>query len=418
MNQRKKTISTLFWVRKSRANGGKAPLFCRVTICRQRYEMPLNLAIDPKLWNAKLQLCTGKTPAAKDINRIIREQTDVVNAAIDKLQAKGYPLSIENFKLIYRAVDNDFSTIDKLFDYFLATGGNKLRPSTLKSYTATRRHLAAFVMLRYHISDFDITAIDRNFVNEFYAYLQGYLRQDNKRQCTENGALKHMQRFRKLLDMACSNEWIARNPADGMHWEKRKTERGFLTEEELKRIADAQLTPALSVLRDIFLFSVYTGTSFVDMTMLTDNNIVVGIDHSLWLNFNRTKTGQRCSIPLLEPALRILDRYENYRRASPQARLFPVPTNQVTNRDLKIIARAAHVDKNITFHCARHTFATTITLSNGIPLETVSRMLGHASIATTQIYAKIVDKKVLDDMAQLRNRYATENVCLKQKSNK
>lgn len=408
MIAKKKQLTTLYWLRKGRAVLGKSPMFCRVTISGQRYEIPLNLSIDPKIWDAKLQLCTGRSPEAKRANLIINQLSDIIQKTADRLQAKGYPLTIENFRLLYDAAESDVTTINKLFDYFLATNGHKLRPSTLKNYAATRHHLNEYVLTRYSITDFDITAIDKHFVNEFYAYLQGYLRPDDRRRCTENGSLKHMQRLRKLLSVAASNEWIPKNPTDGMTWEKRKSERNYLTEDEIKRISDLQLSPSLSIMRDIFLFSVFTGTSYIDMTELTTANIVKGIDGSLWLNFHRTKTGQRCSIPLLEPALCIIEKYSVFHGNTPGAKLFPVPCNQVANRELKKIARLAGIDKLITFHVARHTFATSITLSNGIPLETVSRMLGHASVATTQIYARIVDKKVLDDMAQLRNRYATK----------
>lgn len=414
MNQKKRTVSTLFWVRKGRASGKKAPLFCRITIRGQRYEIPLNVSIDPAFWDAKAQLFTGKSALAKDVNRRIREQAESVQLAIEKMNAKGYPLNIENFKLVYRAVDNNYSTIDKLFDYHMATMGKKMRPSTVKNYKATRTHLKNFVQVRYHITDFDITAIDRNFVNEFYAYLQGFMREDNVRRCTENGARKHMQRLKKLLRIAATNEWIPRNPADGFKWEKRKTERGFLNEEDLQKLTEAKLSPALSIVRDLFLFSVYTGTSYIDMTTLNADNLTIGIDSSLWLCFHRQKTGQRCAIPLLEPALQIIKRYENYMEADKKKRLFPMPTNQVVNRDLKKIAQICGIDKEITYHMARHSFATTVTLSNGIPLETVSRMLGHASIATTQLYAKIVDKKILDDMSGLRAKYAMQEIKKKQ----
>lgn len=367
----------------------------------------MNIQIPEKDWSQKLQRLAGRTPACKEVNRIIQDQADTIDSVLERIQVKGYTLTLENFKMFYRAVNNEYSTLDRLFEYHMATRGGKMRASTVKNYQGTRNHLAHYVRTKYHIVDYDIRAIDKNFINEFYAYLQGFLREDNMRRCTANGARKHMQRLGKLLKIAYQNEWIEKNPAEGFSWEKNKAERGYLTEKDLKAIQNANLSHSLTFMRDMFLFSVYTGTSYVDMTELTADNIVTGIDGSLWLNFHRVKTGQRCPIPLLKPALDILDRYESYRRANKQGKLFPMPTNQVTNRELKKIAAAAGIDKNLTFHVARHTFATTVTLSNGIPLETVSRMLGHASIATTQIYAKIVDSKVMDDMKSLREKYDT-----------
>ena len=162
----------------------------------------------------------------------------------------------------------------------------------------------------------------------------------------------------------------------------------------------------LSIVRDVFIFAVYTGLSYVDIGNLTNENINVGIDKSLWLSYYRQKTDIHAILPLLQPAVNILKRYEAYHEGKRNNHIFPVPLNQVMNRYLKKVAKQAGVDKNITFHCARHTFATTITLSHGIPIETVSKMLGHTSIKTTQIYAKILDTKVMDDMAALKEMYA------------
>lgn len=156
---------------------------------------------------------------------------------------------------------------------------------------------------------------------------------------------------------------------------------------------------------DVFVFAVYTGLSFVDISNLTNVNINVGIDKSLWLNYYRQKTDIHAMLPLLQPAVCILKRYEAYHEGKRTNHVFPVPPNQVANRYLKKVAKEAGVEKNITFHMARHTFATTITLSHGIPIETVSKMLGHTSIKTTQIYAKILDTKVMDDMAALKELY-------------
>ena len=161
----------------------------------------------------------------------------------------------------------------------------------------------------------------------------------------------------------------------------------------------------LSIVRDVFVFAVYTGLSFVDISNLTNENINVGIDKSLWLNYYRQKTDIHAMLPLLQPAVCILKRYEAYHKGKRTNHVFPVPPNQVANRYLKKVAKEAGVEKNITFHLARHTFATTITLSHGIPIETVSKMLGHTSIKTTQIYAKILDTKVMDDMAALKELY-------------
>lgn len=170
-------------------------------------------------------------------------------------------------------------------------------------------------------------------------------------------------------------------------------------------------TPRLNQVKDIFLFCCFTGLAYVDVKKLSSNHIVIAIDGERWIKINRSKTDTRSSIPLLPTAEAILDKYKNHNEASNDGLLLPVISNQRMNAYLKEIADLCGINKNLTFHLARHTFATTVTLSNGVPIETVSKMLGHKSLKTTQIYAKIIDRKVSDDMKVLRNKF-------KQKSNK
>ena len=164
---------------------------------------------------------------------------------------------------------------------------------------------------------------------------------------------------------------------------------------------------SLGIVRDLFIFAVYTGVSYEDMTRLTQKNIVIGIDKSLWLHYKRVKTGVRVSLPLLEPALEIINRYDTYHKGGKKNQpLFPYVSNQIMNRYLKKVAKLAGVEDRVTYHVARHTFATTITLQHEIPLETVSKMLGHTKITTTQVYARVVDTKVMRDMATLKDMYS------------
>ena len=404
--ERKKTFNVLFWLRKSRTNENLSPLFCRVTIMGQRYEIPTNCHISPASWSAVAQKSLGKTAVDKETNRYIEDLKLQIEETCNKLRQKNYPLNIENFKLMFQSEDNEYSTIKTLFEYHMIMEGKKLSQSTCYQYGVTLKYLLSYVRIKHKVADYDISIIDAAFVNEFFAYLQGYLRQDNMKRCDINGALKHMERFKKVMEMAFNNEWINRNPVKALKAHKEKTDINELDEEAVKRLSTVILPPNLGIVRDLFIFAVYTGVSYEDMTRLTQKNIVIGIDKSLWLSYYRQKTDIHAILPLLQPAVNILKRYEAYHEGKRNNHIFPVPLNQVMNRYLKKVAKQAGVDKNITFHMARHTFATTITLSHGIPIETVSKMLGHTSIKTTQIYAKILDTKVMDDMAALKEMYA------------
>lgn len=417
MSVKKRTFNVLFWLRKSRSAETLSPLYCRITISGQRYEIPMNIYLRPQSWNAEAQMSLGKTAADKNANRNIEDLKLRIEETVDKIRQKNYDLNVENFKLLFKAQENEYSTISTLFDYHAIMEKKNLRGSTLRGYEVTRNHLMKFIRIKFHVTDYDITAIDKPFVNEFFAYLQGYRRTADPRICAVNGAMKHIEKFKKVMNMALQNEWIDRNPVAQFHAKRTKVEKEFLTEKEIKAIEKVTLRPTLCIVRDLFLFAVYTGISYIDIYNLTGENLNIGIDHTQWLNFRRQKTDIRVALPLLPPAEKILQRYVSYHNYQKNVHLFPVPPNQVVNRYLKQIMREAGIDKDVTFHCARHTFATTITLMHGIPIETVSKMLGHASLTTTQIYAKVVDIKVRDDMAALKALYAQKEELSKKTGN-
>lgn len=405
--QKKQTFNILFWLRKGRVSEQLAPLFCRVTIQGQRYEISLNCKIRPQSWNKEAQKSIGKTETDREANRVIENTKLQVEETVTHMHQKGYQFNIANFKLMYQVQDNEYNTISRLFDYHEIIDRKNLKEGSYRGYIITKKHLLDYVRIKYHVADYDINAIDKPFVQEFFAYLQGY-RREGKIKCAVNGALKHITRFKRIMNLALQNEWINRNPVTFLKVKKERVEKGFLSEEEIKALEEVTLKPHLMIVRDIFLFSVYTGAAYVDVSNLTIGNIRLGIDRSLWLQYSRQKTGQRVSLPLLEPAQRIVQQYHRYHSNKPHNKLFPMPTNQEVNRHLKTIADEAGIEKKVTFHMARHTFATTITLSHGIPIETVSKMLGHAALSTTQIYAKVVDNKIMDDMAALKKLYTAQ----------
>lgn len=392
-------------------------MFCRVTICGQRYEINANFCAPLKGWDAKAQRFTGRSAEEKDANRIINDMRIKIEDTLNKLRKKAAEINVRNFRLTFEDDKNEYSTLSALFEYHRIIDGKNLEPSTNLLYEVTERLLLRFVKTRYRLSDYMVDAIDKAFVMEFYAFLQGFKREGATRVCTVNGAMKHMQRFKRVMNLALQNDWIASNPVCTLHVKRNKVNRGYLEEEEIEKIKRAVLPPSYVVLRDMFLFAVYTGISYIDMVNMTSENITIGIDRTRWIHFNRQKTGLRVSLPLLPPAEEILEHFECYRPEGEEVRkIFPMLTNQATNRYLKEIAKVAGVNKVVTFHLARHTFATTITLQQGIPIETVSKMLGHASLTTTQIYAKVLDKKIMDDMSALKEAYVKKEA-LKKASN-
>jgi integrase/recombinase XerD len=201
-------------------------------------------------------------------------------------------------------------------------------------------------------------------------------------------------------------DWIADNPFKKYQITYSKSTRTFLNEEELVAIETKEFDlTRLEIIRDIFVFSCYTGLAYIDLKRLTTDHISVGMDGEKWIHFMRQKTSTPFSVPLLPKALELVEKYKDHPRSF-QDQLLPVFSNQKTNAYLKEIATLCGVKKTLTFHIARHTFATTVTLTNGVPIETVSKMLGHTKLATTQIYAKVVESKIGEDMAMLKAKLA------------
>ncbi|WP_242205852.1 site-specific integrase [Aestuariivivens insulae] len=215
--------------------------------------------------------------------------------------------------------------------------------------------------------------------------------------------MKHIKRLRRMVTLAYQMEWIHRDPFVNFKIKIEKKEREFLTGDELQSIENlSSKIERLMVVKDLFVFSCYTGISYSDIVRLTTVNIVKGIDGHPWISGKRTKTGTPFKIPLLPKASILIDKYKNDIRTSISDNLLPKLSNQKLNSYLKEIADHCGIKKNLTFHMARHTFATTVTLTNGVPIETVSKLLGHTKLATTQIYARVVEKKVSQDMEKLK----------------
>jgi len=226
-----------------------------------------------------------------------------------------------------------------------------------------------------------------------------------------NTAWTYHKHMKKVLNVSIAMGYISRNPYESFKMTKKDTNRDFLTLHEVNRIKEKKISILrLEIVRDIFVFACYTGLSYSDIAKLNNSHFQKGDDNNFWIIVDRTKTESRCRIPLLSEALEILKKYKNHRLLSSSNRLLPVSSNQKMNAYLKELADICGIQKNLTMHVARHTFATSVTLSNGVPIEPVSKMLGHTSLKTTQIYARIIDSKISNDMSQLQKKLHKESL--------
>ena len=261
--------------------------------------------------------------------------------------------------------------------------------ATFQKYEVTRKHLANFIKEKYNLSDISFKEINHLFITDFEVYLLTTCG------CNPNTTAKFMQFFKRIVIIAKNNGWIKADPFANYKIRLKKVDRGYLTQEEVEAIMAKQFsTKRLEQVRDIFVFSCFCGLAYIDVKKLRKENIRTSFDGNLWIMGKREKTDVSFSIPLLDIPKQILEKYEG---TLPDNRILPVPSNQKMNAYLKEIGDLCEINKEISFHLARHTFAT-LTLSKGVSIESVSKMLGHTNIKTTQIYARITDAKISHDM--------------------
>lgn len=272
--------------------------------------------------------------------------------------------------------------------------------ATLERYKTSLSHTVEFLRWKYKISDIDISSINHEFVTGYDSYLRFV------RKCANNTTVKYIKNFRKIIRICLANGWLMKDPFANYKARIKIVEKIFLSEEELFAVMKKEFAiKRLNQVKDIFLFSCLTGLAYCDVKKLSSENVVTGIDSKKWLFIARAKTGRPASVPLLPAALEIMTKYEQHSCRINKNKLLPVLSNQKMNSYLKEITDGCGIEKRITFHTARHTFATTVTLNNNIPMESVSKMLGHTTLYATQHYAKLSDKKVSNDMQSLYAKF-------------
>lgn len=278
----------------------------------------------------------------------------------------------------------------------------------MERFKISLKHLQEFIQWKYNLSDISITKIDYAFVTEFEFYLRSV------KKCNNNTAVKYVRDFRKIIKICLDNDWMEKDPTTRYEGKMKEVERDFLTEEELSRIYKKRFSSErLTLVKDIFIFSCYTVVAYVDVKGLKKDHLAIGIDGEKWIFKNRQKTDTKSKIPMLPIAQEIIQKYANHPRCLNEDAILPILTNLKMNSYLKEVGDLCDISKEITFHMARHTFANSVTLTNGVPIETVSKMLGYKNIQTTQHYAKVLDKKVSEDMQILRDKFNSCNQKIK-----
>jgi len=406
-------LSILFYAKRAKTTAdGLLPIYIRVTVDGERIEMSTKRYTSPDKWSVEGNRMKGTSAEAK-----------AVNAYLDALKAKVYEyqqqliredeeVNAENMRNKILGIEKRKHMLVAIFkqhnDEIKALIGKDYAPATHIRYETSLKHTVHYLQWKYKISDIDIRKIDHEFITGYEFYLKSVCK------CCQNTTSKYIKNFGKIIRICLANGWIERNPFINYKSKIIEVERVFLSIEEIEILLNKEFAmERLNQVKDIFLFSCFTGLAYADVKKLSPRNIGLGIDGERWIFINRTKTDTRSNIPILPIAATILEKYRNHPQVVMKGKLLPVLSNQKMNAYLKEIADLCGINKELTFHIARHTFATTVTLSNGVPIESVSKMLGHKNLKTTQHYAKILDLKVSNDMqvlkAKFENKKLTDN---------
>jgi len=403
------TFSVLIWINASRAKNNIAEIYARVTINQRRTNISLKHKINIDSWNKLKSRAKGNSSEARSLNLYLDQVQSKLFECYQELRASNKLITPQAIKSKYLGTDITYHSLLQLIDYHNEKMAHKLHKDTMRHYKTSQRYLNQFVKKEYKTSDIYLKDLNYSFIINFENYLRSFEPIDHHKKIANNTAMRHIQRLRKMVTMAFHMEWIDRDPFVKFKPTIEKRERDFLSKNELEAIENFTTDiERLNIVKDLFIFSCYTGIAYVDIMQLTKDNILLGIDGGEWVITKRQKTNTPVKIPMLEPVQRLISKYKDNVRAVSKGTLFPVLSNQKINCYLKEISDICKIKKNLTFHMARHTFATTVTLTNGVPIETVSKLLGHTKLSTTQIYARVIDSKVSDDMNNLRNVLKTK----------
>jgi len=403
-------MNILFYPKKSERNDdGMVMLYARVTIKGKRSEFSLGRRIDEQRWDSRAGKLRGTSSEVSNFNRFLDNVRNRLYDIYDSLLKEREDISASIIKNIYIGKEGKEYMVLEIFqehnDEIESLLGKGFTKGTLQRYKAAYKHVSAYIQSNYHRNDIPVRRVDHKFITGLEFFMK------SQRNCEHNTAIKYVVNFKKIMRIALANEWITKDPF--FHWKAswKTKEKQYLTQSELDTLREKKsFLPRLDLVRDIFVFCCYTGLAYADVQQLKQEHIIIGVNGDRWIKMPRKKTKAISSIPLLPPAEEIIHKYSEHPYVLDGKGVLPVLTNQKSNAYLKEIADVCGINKHLTTHLARHTFATTVTLANGVSISTVSKMLGHRSLKTTQIYAKVLDKKIAEEMDRLKDKIKMEDV--------
>ena len=394
-----------FYLRSNYENKeGKSPVMLRIFLGGEMTNFgTTKIFVKKSLWSNATSRLRGRTTEALSVNAAL----DAISTTLYGIYRKyenDESLSLDLIRTVYFGKNREFTSFLPVFDKFLEDikqrVGKTIGADSLQKYSVLRRHFAEFLMYKYSRKDIGLNEFTPAVVQDFHLYMSTVAG------CAYNTSVKKVKTLKTITIYAQKRGFLLHDPFVNHHFHMEPVDRGFLTDEEILRVANKDLgIQRLELVRDIFIFSCFTGLAYIDVSNLTPDHIVT-MDDKQWIMTKRQKTSVETNVLLLDIPRAIIAKYSH--KTYRDGKLFPILTNQKTNSYLKEIADLCGIKKKLTFHLARHTFAT-MSLSKGVPIESVSKMLGHTNIRTTQIYARITNKKIEHDMEQLSEKLGKFN---------
>jgi site-specific recombinase XerD len=396
------TFTILFFIKRSKLlKTGEAPVYLRITSNGDSSEISIKRSIKPSLWDTARNKAKGTSPEATEINDYLTSIRGQLFMHQRELQEAGKQITAKVLLNTFLGIgEKQWSLVELFEDHnnnLKQLIGKEFSPLTLQRYDAALKHIRNYCTIQYNNEKLPLSEVNNKFITGFDFYLKTVAK------CQHNSSMKHIKALKKVIRIGLANDYIRKDPFVSYRITQKNVEREYLTQAEIDTIISKQINiQRLDVIRDLFIFECYTGLAYKDLEALKKENIEIGIDGHKWIVIRRGKTGVTCRIPIFPVSESIIKKYAAHAEVLISGKLLPVPSNQKMNAYLKELASICGIDKDLHTHLARHTYATTVTLSNGIPIETVSKLLGHRKMQTTQIYAKVIDKKVEDDIDMLR----------------
>lgn len=398
------SFRVLFFLKKTKLlKNGEASVCMRITVNGTRVENNIRKSIDPALWSQAKETARGKSRRACDLNTYIEEARIKLYQIFCELEQQNRPVTAHLLQKLFfgqekpEEVRTLLGTMQEHNDQCRALVGTDYALITVRRYESCRRYLAELIRQRYGKEDLPLAEVNGELVRAFAFYLK------TEKGCQQNTVIRYMKCLKKITNLARANDWMAKDPFLGIHFHEKEVVREFLTMDELQTIYHKEFPlERLTLVRDVFIFAAFTGLAFIDVQQLAPEHIVRDNNGNLWIRKPRQKTKNMCNIPLLDIPQEILRKYADHPTCRKKGVLLPVPCNQKMNSYLKEIADICMIHKNLTTHCARHSYATSVCLANGVSLENVAKMLGHSNIKMTQHYARVLDSSILRDMNQVQ----------------